>query len=152
VGAGPAGLAAAVYGASEGLDVLVVESNSPGGQAGASSKIENYLGFPTGITGKELAGNAYAQAQKFGAQILIAKEAQGLACDRRPYALKFDDGERVTARTVVIATGVQYRKLSLENLSRFEGAGVYYGATHLESQLCGGEERYLWWSRGGSNP
>ena len=140
VGAGPAGLAAAVYGASEGLDVLVVESNSPGGQAGASSKIENYLGFPTGITGKELAGNAYAQAQKFGAQILIAKEAHGLACDRRPYALKFDDGEKVTARTVVIATGAMYRKLSLENLSRFEGAGVYYGATHLESQLCSGEE------------
>ena len=140
VGAGPAGLAAAVYGASEGLDVLVVESNSPGGQAGASSKIENYLGFPTGITGKELAGNAYAQAQKFGAQMLIAKEAQGLACVRRPYALKFEDDEEVPARTVVIATGAQYRKLSLENLSRFEGAGVYYGATHLESQLCGGEE------------
>src|SRR5438445_502153 len=140
VGAGPAGLAAAVYGASEGLDVLVVESNSPGGQAGASSKIENYLGFPTGISGKELAGNAYAQAQKFGAQILIAKEAQGLACDRRPYALKFNDGEKVPAKTVVIATGAQYRRLSLENLSRFEGAGVYYGATHLESQLCSGEE------------
>ena len=140
VGAGPAGLAAAVYGASEGLDVLVVESNSPGGQAGASSKIENYLGFPTGISGKELAGNAYAQAQKFGAQILIAKEAQGLACDRRPYALKFDDGEKVMARTVVIATGAMYRRLSLENLARFEGAGVYYGATHLESQLCSGEE------------
>ena len=140
VGAGPAGLAAAVYGASEGLDVLVVESNSPGGQAGASSKIENYLGFPTGISGKELAGNAYAQAQKFGAQMLIAKEAQGLACVRRPYALKFENDEEVPARTVVIATGAQYRKLSLENLSRFEGAGVYYGATHLESQLCGGEE------------
>jgi thioredoxin reductase (NADPH) len=140
VGAGPAGLATAVYGASEGLDVLVVESNSPGGQAGASSKIENYLGFPTGISGKELAGNAYAQAQKFGAQMLIAKEAQSLACVRRPYALKFKDDEEVPARTVVIATGAQYRKLSLENLSRFEGAGVYYGATHLESQLCGGEE------------
>jgi len=140
VGAGPAGLAAAVYGASEGLDVLVIESNSPGGQAGASSKIENYLGFPTGISGRELAGNAYAQAQKFGAQMLIAKNANGLGCDRRPYALKFDDGEKVPARTVVIATGAQYRKLSLENLSRFEGAGVYYGATHLESQLCGGED------------
>ena len=140
VGAGPAGLAAAVYGASEGLDVLVIESNSPGGQAGASSKIENYLGFPTGISGRELAGNAYAQAQKFGAQMLIAKNANGLGCDRRPYALKFDDGEKVPARTLVIATGAQYRKLSLENLSRFEGAGVYYGATHLESQLCGGED------------
>ena len=140
VGAGPAGLAAAVYGSSEGLDVLVIESNSPGGQAGASSKIENYLGFPTGISGSELAGNAYTQAQKFGAQMLIAKNAKGLACDRRPYALKFDDGEKVPARTVVIATGAQYRRLPLENLSRFEGAGVYYVATHLESQLCTGEE------------
>jgi thioredoxin reductase (NADPH) len=139
VGAGPAGLAAAVYGASEGLDVLVIEANSPGGQAGASSKIENYLGFPTGISGSELAGNAYTQAQKFGAQMLIARNARGLACDRRPYALKFDDGDTVPARTVVIATGAQYRRLSLENLSRFEGAGVYYVATHLESQLCAGE-------------
>ena len=136
VGAGPAGLAAAVYGASEGLDVLVIESNSPGGQAGASSKIENYLGFPTGISGSELAGSAYTQAQKFGAQMLIAKSAKGLACDRRPYALKFDDDEKVPARTVVIATGAQYRKLSLENLAQFEGAGVYYVATRLESQLC----------------
>src|SRR6266850_915235 len=140
VGAGPAGLAAAVYGASEGLDVLVIESDSPGGQAAASSKIENYLGFPTGISGRELAGNAYAQAQKFGAQMLIARNAKGLACDRRPYALKFDDSQKVPARTVVIATGAQYRKLALENLSRFEGAGIYYGATHLEAQLCGGEE------------
>ena len=140
VGAGPAGLAAAVYGSSEGLDVLVIEANSPGGQAGASSKIENYLGFPTGISGRELAGNAYTQAQKFGAEMLIAKHAKGLACDRRPYALKLDDRERVPARTVVIATGAQYRRLSLENLSRFEGAGVYYVATHLESQLCAAEE------------
>lgn len=140
VGAGPAGLAAAVYGASEGLDVLVIESNAPGGQAGASSKIENYLGFPTGISGQDLAGNAYAQAQKFGAQMLIAKDARGLACDRRPYSLKFDGKEKIPGRTVVIATGAQYRKLPLENLSRFEGAGVYYGATHLESQLCGGKD------------
>jgi thioredoxin reductase (NADPH) len=140
VGAGPAGLAAAVYGASEGLDVLVLESDSPGGQAGTSSKIENYLGFPTGISGQELAGRAYTQAQKFGAQVLIAKNAKGLACDRRPYAVQIDNGERVTARTVIIATGAQYRKLRLENLSRFEGAGVYYGATHLEAQLCSGEE------------
>jgi len=140
VGAGPAGLAAAVYGASEGLDVLVIESNSPGGQAGASSKIENYLGFPTGISGSELAGNAYTQAQKFGAQMLIAKQAKGLACDRRPYALKLGDVEKVPARTVVIATGAQYRRLPLENLSQFEGAGVYYVATHLESQLCAGED------------
>jgi len=140
VGAGPAGLAAAVYGASEGLDVLVVESNSPGGQAGSSSKIENYLGFPMGISGQELAGSAYTQAQKFGAQVLIAKDAKRLACDRRPYAVEIDNGPRVPARTVVIATGAQYRRLPLENLSQFEGAGVYYGATHLEAQLCGGDE------------
>jgi len=140
VGAGPAGLAAAVYGASEGLDVLVLESNSPGGQAGASSKIENYLGFPTGITGQELADRAYAQAQKFGAQMLIAKDAQRLACDRKPYAVEINDAQRIPARTVIIATGARYRKLPLENLSQFEGAGVYYGATHLEAQLCGGEE------------
>ena len=140
VGAGPAGLAAAVYGASEGLNVLVIESNAPGGQAGASSKIENYLGFPTGISGQELAGNAYTQAQKFGAQLLIARAAKGLACDRRPYALKFEGEEKIPARTVVIATGAQYRKLQLENLSKFEGAGVYYSATHLESQMCGGED------------
>jgi thioredoxin reductase (NADPH) len=140
VGAGPAGLAAAVYGSSEGLDVLVVESNAPGGQAGASSKIENYLGFPTGISGRELAGNAYTQAQKFGAQMLIAKDATGLSCDRRPYALKFDGGEKIPSRTVVIATGAQYRRLPMDNLPQFEGAGVYYSATHLESQMCGGAE------------
>jgi thioredoxin reductase (NADPH) len=140
VGAGPAGLAAAVYAASEGLDVLVLESNAPGGQAGASSKIENYLGFPTGISGHELAGRAYTQAQKFGADMLIAKDAQGLACDRRPYAVLIGEGQTVLARTVVIASGAQYRRLQLENLAKFEGAGVYYGATHLEAQLCGGEE------------
>ena len=140
VGAGPAGLAAAVYAASEGLDVLVLESNAPGGQAGASSKIENYLGFPTGISGHELAGRAYTQAQKFGADMLIAKDAQGLACDQRPYAVLIGDGQTVSARTVVIASGAQYRRLRLENLAKFEGAGVYYGATHLEAQLCGGEE------------
>src|SRR2546426_4786789 len=140
IGAGPAGLAAAVYAASEGLDVLVLESNAPGGQAGASSKIENYLGFSTGISGHELAGRAYAQAQKFGAEMLIAKDAKGLACDRRPYAVLIGDGQHVPARTVVIASGAQYRRLQLEDLSKFEGAGVYYGATHLEAQLCGGEE------------
>src|SRR5258708_23412948 len=140
VGAGPAGLAAAVSGASEGLDVLVLESNSPGGQAGASSKIEHYLGFPTGVSGQDLAGRAYTQAQKFGAQVLIAKDAKHLSCDRKPYAIEIDDGQRVPARTVVIATGAQYRKLPLDNLSQFEGAGVYYCATHLQAQLCGGAE------------
>ena len=140
VGAGPSGLAAAVYGASEGLDVLMLESNSPGGQAGASSKIENYLGFPTGISGQELAARAYTQAQKFGAQLIIAKGAKQLACERKPYAIELNDGGRVPARTIIIATGAEYRKLSLENLSQFEGAGVYYGATFIEAQLCGGED------------
>ncbi len=140
VGAGPAGLAAAVYGASEGLDVLVVESNAPGGQAGSSSRIENYLGFPTGISGQELAGRAYAQAQRFGAQILITKSATRLACEKRPYAIDIDTGGCVTARTVIIAAGAEYRRLPLANLSQFEGAGVYYGATFVEAQLCNGEE------------
>ena len=140
VGAGPSGLAAAVYGASEGLDVLVLESNSPGGQAGSSSRIENYLGFPTGISGQELAGRAYAQAQKFGAQIVIAKGATQLTCDRKPYAVQIDDGPRVPARAVIIATGAEYRRPTFENLSQFEGAGVYYGATFVEAQLCGGED------------
>jgi thioredoxin reductase (NADPH) len=140
VGAGPAGLAAAVYAASEGLDVLVIESNSPGGQAGSSSKIENYLGFPTGVSGQELASRAYAQAQKFGAEILIARDAVELACGRKPYEIKIDEGSPVPARTVIIATGAQYRRPPLENLSKFEGAGVYYSATFTESQLCGGDE------------
>ena len=140
VGAGPAGLAAAVYGASEGLDVLMIESNAPGGQAGASSKIENYLGFPTGISGRELAGSAYTQAQKFGAQLLLARAANGLECDRRPYALEVEGEGNIAARTVVIATGAQYRKLQIANLAKFEGTGVYYSATHLESQMCGGAD------------
>jgi thioredoxin reductase (NADPH) len=140
IGAGPSGLAAAVYGASEGLDVLVLESNSPGGQAGSSSKIENYLGFPTGISGQDLTARAYTQAQKFGAQVVIAKGARQLTCGRKPYAVEIDNGPRVPARTVVIATGAQYRKLSLDNLSQFEGAGIYYGATFIEAQLCSGEE------------
>jgi thioredoxin reductase (NADPH) len=140
VGAGPSGLAAAVYGASEGLDVLVLESNAPGGQAGTSSKIENYLGFPLGISGQELAARAYTQAQKFGAQLMIAKNAKQLACERKPYAIEIDDGVRVPALAIIIATGAEYRRLSLENLSQFEGAGVYYGATFIEAQLCGGED------------
>jgi thioredoxin reductase (NADPH) len=139
IGAGPSGLAAAVYGASEGLDVLVLETSSPGGQAGSSSRIENYLGFPTGISGQELAARAYLQAQKFGAEMLMAK-ATRLVCDRKPYVIEVESGARISARTVVIATGAQYRRLPLENLSRFEGAGVYYGATFVEAQLCGGEE------------
>jgi thioredoxin reductase (NADPH) len=139
IGAGPAGLAAAVYGASEGLDVLVVEGNAPGGQAGSSSRIENYLGFPTGISGQDLAGRAYAQAQKFGAQIAVAQAATQLTCDRKPYAIAIGD-QRVPARTVVIATGAEYRRLPIDNASQFEGAGIYYGATQMEAQLCRGDE------------
>jgi thioredoxin reductase (NADPH) len=140
IGAGPAGLAAAVYGASEGLDVLVLETQFPGGQAGSSSKIENYLGFPLGISGQDLASRAYTQAEKFGAQLLIAKSAKTLLCDRKPYSIEIDDGSRVPTRCVVIAVGAQYRKLPLENLPRFEGSGVYYAATPMESALCGGQE------------
>ena len=140
VGAGPAGLAAAVYAASEGLDVLVLETNAPGGQAGSSSKIENYLGFPTGISGQALAGRAYTQARKFGAQVIIATGAKRLVCDRKPYAIEMDDNMRVLARTIIIATGAEYRVPTIENLAEFKGVGVYYGATFMEAQLCRGEE------------
>jgi len=140
VGAGPAGLAAAVYAASEGLDVLVLETTAPGGQAGSSSRIENYLGFPSGIQGKDLAARAYTQAQKFGAHIMIARGAAGMACARKPYAVRLDDGTVVPARTVILATGAQYRKLALADLPRFEGMGIYYGATFVEAQVCKGEE------------
>ena len=140
IGAGPSGLAAAVYAASEGLDVLVIETSAPGGQAGSSSKIENYLGFPTGISGFELAARALNQAQKFGAQLMIAHGVVRLNCDRRPYQIELDNGQKLTARTVVIASGAQYNKPSIPNLAKFEGVGAYYGATNMEAQLCGGEE------------
>ncbi len=140
IGAGPAGLAAAVYGASEGLDVLVLETGSPGGQAGTSSKIENYLGFPMGISGQELTSRAFTQAEKFGAEVMIARGATRLTCERRPYALEIGDGPPVPARSVIIAAGAQYRKLALPNLAQFEGAGILYGATFMEAQLCKGED------------
>jgi len=140
VGAGPGGLAAAVYAASEGLDVVVLEASSPGGQAGSSSKIENYLGFPLGISGEELANRAFIQAQKFGASIAVARAAVRLACERRPYEIELADGLSVKARTVILATGVQYRKPDLPNLEKFEGLGVYYGATRFEASLCEGRE------------
>ena len=140
IGAGPAGLAAAVYAASEGLNVLVIETTSPGGQAASSSKIENYLGFPTGVSGQDLAGLAMSQALKFGAQMMIARSVLGLSCDGRPFKVKLDGGEELATRTIVIATGAQYNRLALPNLTRFEGNGVYYGATHMESQLCIDEE------------
>jgi thioredoxin reductase (NADPH) len=139
IGAGPSGLAAAVYGASEGLDVMVLETSSPGGQAGSSSRIENYLGFPTGISGQDLAARAYNQAQKFGTDILTAK-ATRLVCDSKPYIVELESGVQIPTHTIVIATGAEYRRPPCKNLSRFEGAGVYYGATFMEAQLCGGEE------------
>jgi thioredoxin reductase (NADPH) len=140
VGAGPAGLAAAVYASSEGLDVLVIESNAPGGQAGTSSRIENYLGFPTGISGMALAARALVQTQKFGANVNVACHATRLRCERRPYTLNLSDGREVQTSTVIIATGAKYREPALANLPKFIGAGIYYAATHLEAKLCEGEE------------
>ncbi|HEX5230439.1 MAG TPA: FAD-dependent oxidoreductase [Bryobacteraceae bacterium] len=140
VGAGPSGLAAAVYGASEGLNVLVVEGNAPGGQAGSSSRIENYLGFPMGISGQDLASRAFVQAEKFGAQIAVARSAAALKCMKPPYVLQLSDGGSVRCRSMIVATGAQYRRLDLPNLKHFEGAGVYYGATPVEAQVCSGQE------------
>jgi len=140
VGAGPSGLAAAVYAASEGLDVLVIETESPGGQAGSSSKIENYLGFPTGLSGQELATRAITQAEKFGAKMMIARNVVRLDCAKRPYKVVLDDGRSLTAKAVIIATGAQYNKPRIPNLHQFEGQGVYYGATFMESQLCEKED------------
>ena len=140
VGAGPAGLAAAVYGSSEGLDVLVIESSSPGGQAGSSSRIENYLGFPAGISGAELTGRAYTQTQKFRADVAIAETAVHLDCSPKAYKIQIDSGDVLQGRTVIIATGAEYRKLPLPNITQFEGVGVYYGATFIEKQLCEDEE------------
>jgi thioredoxin reductase (NADPH) len=140
VGAGPSGLAAAVYAASEGLNVLVVETASPGGQAASSSKIENYLGFPTGVSGQELAARAIAQVEKFGAKMMVAHSVARLDCAKRPYKVVLDNGNRLPARAVVIATGAQYNKPRIANLEKFEGQGIYYGATFMESQLCEQEE------------
>jgi thioredoxin reductase (NADPH) len=137
IGAGPSGLAAAVYAASEGLDVLVIETVAPGGQAGSSSKIENYLGFPTGISGLALAGRALVQAQKFGAEVAIATSALRLICDQAPFRIALSDGDEVRSRTVIIASGAEYRKLALHNLTDYLGVGVYYAATAVEKKLCG---------------
>src|SRR6202790_2584991 len=140
VGAGPSGLAAAVYGASEGLNVLVLEQNAPGGQAGSSSRIENYLGFPMGISGQELSNRAFVQAEKFGAHIAIARSAKKLKTARPAYTITLDDGGFVRGRTVIMAAGSRYRKLDLPNLAQFEGVGVYYGATRIEVEVCGDQE------------
>jgi thioredoxin reductase (NADPH) len=136
VGAGPSGLAAAVYAASEGLDTLLIETESPGGQAGSSSMIENYLGFPTGISGQELASRAITQAQKFGAKMMVAHRVVQLRCSRSPYEVVLDNGNALAARAIVISTGAQYNRPALAHLKKFEGQGIYYGATYIESQLC----------------
>jgi thioredoxin reductase (NADPH) len=136
VGAGPAGLAAAVYAASEGLDVLVIERAAPGGQAGSSSRIENYLGFPTGLSGHELARSAIAQSEKFGAQIMVARTVASLDCTERPYRISLDDGQQIPTRAIVLATGASYNQPALPNIDRFAGRGIYYNATFMEAQLC----------------
>ncbi len=140
IGAGPAGLAAAVYASSEGLDVRIVETFAPGGQAGTSSRIENYLGFPTGISGAALAGRALSQALKFGAQLSVAWHAVALHCDHWPYSVDLADGRSMRSRAILIASGAQYRTLDIANLSRLLGRGIYYAATHLEAKLCTGED------------
>jgi thioredoxin reductase (NADPH) len=135
-GAGPGGLAAAVYGASEGLDVVIIESSSPGGQAASSSKIENYFGFPTGISGQALLARGLTQAEKFGARLAVAKGALRIHCEERPIRIELSGGGSVRTRSVVIATGAEYRKLQVDDLARFEGVGVYYSATTIEAQRC----------------
>ena len=143
VGAGPAGLATAVYAASEGLSVLVLDTRAFGGQAGASARIENYLGFPTGISGMALMGRAHGQAQKFGAELAIPDEVASLACaddGLHRYRLALVSGESAQARTVVIASGARYRRLDVDNLDQFEGSSVHYWASPLEAKLCAGQE------------
>ena len=140
VGGGPAGLAAAVYAASEGLKTLILEGLAPGGQAGTSSKIENYLGFPTGISGQALAGRAQVQAQKFGATLAVPFAAKRLCCEYKPYKIVLESGDTVCARTVVVASGARYRKLNVDNLDRYEGQNVHYAATAIEARLCGDTE------------
>src|SRR5207244_12366596 len=146
-GAGPAGLATAVYAASEGLSVLVIDARSFGGQAGASARIENYLGFPTGISGQALAGRAYTQAQKFGASMLIPAEVVrldgGRSADGNPFALQLADGRAVQSHAVVIATGARYRRPDCANLKAMEGRGVWYWASPIEAKMCAGQEVIL---------
>src|SRR5204862_4767443 len=138
IGAGPAGLATAVYAASEGLSVLAIDCRSFGGQAGASARIENYLGFPTGISGMALMGRAFSQAQKFGVEILIPDEAVKLECGNDPCHIMLATGERAEARAIVIATGARYRRLSVNRLEEYEGSSVHYWASPLEAHLCAG--------------
>jgi len=147
VGAGPAGLAAAVYGASEGLSTLLVEREAPGGQAGTSSRIENYLGFPTGLSGDELASRALSQARRFGAEILVARTVEGLAldavADSARHAVILDGGQRVLARTLILASGVAWRELDAPGADALVGRGIYYGAARTEAAACAGSHVYL---------
>ncbi|MEM7398327.1 MAG: FAD-dependent oxidoreductase [Pseudomonadota bacterium] len=138
VGAGPAGLAAAVYAASEGLDTVILEKVAPGGQAGTSSKIENYLGFPTGISGQALAGRAQIQAQKFGAQLAVSCAVKAVDCSEPVFRIELEDSSVVRATALIAATGATYRKIDVEGLEGYEGAGVHYAATAMEANLCGG--------------
>jgi thioredoxin reductase (NADPH) len=140
VGGGPAGLAAAVYGASEGLETIVLEQMATGGQAGASSKIENYLGFPTGVSGAELAVRATVQAEKFGVHFSIPSQVVRLDFEGVLPALQLENNERLKAKSLIIATGADYRKLDVPGRERFDGAGVYYAATKMEVQMCGGDQ------------
>lgn len=143
VGAGPAGLAAAVYAASEGLSVLVLDKHVIGGQAGESSRIENYLGFPTGISGQALTGRAFVQAQKFGADVAVPVAVTQLECADSPFTLALDCGSRVLFRTVVMAAGATYRRPAIPDLAEYEGRGVYYRASPIEARLCAREEVVL---------
>ena len=143
IGAGPGGLAASVYGASEGLDTVVIDDTAIGGQAGTSSRIENYMGFPIGISGDHLAYRGQVQAIKFGARFAVPRCAVGLTKEEGGYEVELDDGDCLKARSVIIACGVQYRKLPLDRLADFEGAGIYYAATELEARFCEGTDVYI---------
>jgi thioredoxin reductase (NADPH) len=143
VGGGPAGLAAAVYGASEGLRTVLIEREAPGGQAGTSTRIENYLGFPTGVSGDDLGGRALEQAQRFGAEILVAREVLGLDVDGSERAVRLDGGETVKARSVVLTNGVAWRKLDIPSVDDLRGRGVYYGAARSEAMACAGQDVFL---------
>jgi thioredoxin reductase (NADPH) len=140
VGAGPSGLASAVYAASEGLSVMVLDTRAFGGQAGASARIENYLGFPTGITGQALAGRAFVQAEKFGAEVVVPAPVAQLDCGSPTHLLRLADGRRVEARSVVVASGASYRRPDIPNLARFDGRGVSYWASPIEAKLVAGKE------------
>ncbi len=140
VGSGPGGLAAAVYAGSEGLTVIAIDALAPGGQAGTSSKIENYLGFPTGISGNELARRATVQAQKFGARLVAPVRAAAIDRDSDAYCLQLADGRKLRSRAVVIASGAQYQRLPIDGIEHYEGRGIFYGATPMEAQLCGNAE------------